>query len=80
MRTFRLALLLATGIALAASIGLARPASDAGPYKVLKMAKVGGEGGFDYIFADVAARRGMLRKSDIVMVFIFSLKYCTVNM
>ncbi len=57
MRTFRLALLLATGIALAASIGLARPASDAGPYKVLKMAKVGGEGGFDYIFADVAARR-----------------------
>ena len=57
MRTFRLALLLATGIALAASIGLARPASNAGPYKVLKMAKVGGEGGFDYIFADVAARR-----------------------
>src|ERR1019366_10019849 len=29
----------------------------AGPYKVLKTAKVGGEGGFDYIFADVKARR-----------------------
>jgi DNA-binding beta-propeller fold protein YncE len=27
------------------------------PYKILKTAKVGGEGGFDYIFADVAARR-----------------------
>src|SRR6516164_4182582 len=29
----------------------------AGPYKVLKTAKVGGEGGYDYIFADVKGRR-----------------------
>jgi hypothetical protein len=29
----------------------------AGPYKVLKTAKVGGEGGYDYIFADVEGRR-----------------------
>src|SRR3984957_2171080 len=28
-----------------------------GPYKVLKTAKVGGEGGWDYIFADAAGRR-----------------------
>jgi DNA-binding beta-propeller fold protein YncE len=28
-----------------------------GPYKVLKTAKVGGEGGFDYVYADSAARR-----------------------
>jgi len=28
-----------------------------GAYKVLKVAKTGGEGGFDYIYADVAARR-----------------------
>ena len=28
-----------------------------GPYKILKTAKVGGEGGFDYIFADVEGRR-----------------------
>ncbi len=28
-----------------------------GPYKVLKTAKVGGEGGYDYIFADSKARR-----------------------
>ncbi len=28
-----------------------------GPYKVLKTARVGGEGGWDYIFADSAGRR-----------------------
>jgi len=28
-----------------------------GPYKVIKTAKVGGEGGWDYIYADVAGRR-----------------------
>ena len=28
-----------------------------GPYKVLKTAKVGGEGGWDYIYADPAGRR-----------------------
>jgi len=32
-------------------------AQDAGPYKVLKRVKVGGEGGWDYIYADAAARR-----------------------
>ncbi len=33
-----------------------QPATD-GPYKVLKSARVGGEGGTDYIYADVAGRR-----------------------
>jgi len=28
-----------------------------GPYKVLKTARVGGEGGWDYIYADSAARK-----------------------
>src|SRR5690349_18149360 len=28
-----------------------------GPYKVLKTARVGGEGNWDYIYADVAGRR-----------------------
>jgi DNA-binding beta-propeller fold protein YncE len=41
-------------IATFASIGLAQ---QAGPYKVLKTAKVGGEGGWDYIYADAAGRR-----------------------
>jgi DNA-binding beta-propeller fold protein YncE len=32
-------------------------AQDAGPYKVLQRARVGGEGGWDYIYADAAGRR-----------------------
>lgn len=43
----------AVAIATFAPIGLAQP----GPYKVLKTARVGGEGGWDYIYADVAGRR-----------------------
>ncbi|MEP6781150.1 MAG: hypothetical protein ABJC26_14740, partial [Gemmatimonadaceae bacterium] len=35
----------------------AAPAPTDGPYKVLKTVKVGGEGGSDYIYADVAGRR-----------------------
>jgi hypothetical protein len=43
-------------IAMAMAVGSARqPAS--GPYKVIKTARVGGEGGWDYIFADSGARR-----------------------
>ena len=50
---------------LSASIGLvlfvagaafAQPAGG-GPYKVIKTARVGGEGSWDYVYADVAARR-----------------------
>jgi DNA-binding beta-propeller fold protein YncE len=37
--------------------GFAKQASTEGPYKVLKAAKVGGEGGTDYIFADAVGRR-----------------------
>ena len=37
-----------------AAVGMAQ---EAGPYKVLKTAKVGGEGGWDYIYADAAGRR-----------------------
>ena len=55
MRRFSLtcALLMAT----VPFIGSAQSASEAGPYKVIKTAKVGGEGGFDYINADVDGRR-----------------------
>ena len=35
----------------------AAPAQQDGPYKVLTTARVGGEGGSDYIYADVAGRR-----------------------
>ena len=57
MRRFCLAVVLAAVIAMLASVGLAQHDPTAGPYKVLKTAKVGGEGGFDYISADVEGRR-----------------------
>jgi DNA-binding beta-propeller fold protein YncE len=53
MRRFHVVL---AGIALSASIGFAQQAAT-GPYKVLKTAKVGGAGGFDYVYADGAGRR-----------------------
>lgn len=57
MRPISSTVVLAAGIVMLASMGLAQQAPTAGPYKVLKTAKVGGEGGFDYIFADVEGRR-----------------------
>src|SRR5579862_9010472 len=45
---------------LLAAIGMAQ---DSGPYKVLKVAKVGGDGGFDYVYADVAGRRLYIPRS-----------------
>jgi DNA-binding beta-propeller fold protein YncE len=57
MRPFCLAVVLAAAIAMLGSLGLAQHDPTAGPYKVLKTAKVGGEGGFDYISADVEGRR-----------------------
>ena len=47
-------LVLASMVAAVPSSSLAQ---SAGPYKVLQTAKVGGEGGFDYVYADDAARR-----------------------
>ncbi|MGA2197751.1 MAG: hypothetical protein ABSH40_20975, partial [Bryobacteraceae bacterium] len=44
-------------IATVAIIALAQPVPATGPYKVVKTAKVGGDGGFDYVYADVDGRR-----------------------
>lgn len=44
---------LAAALALSATLGMAQD----GPYKVMKTAKVGGLGGFDYIYADDVGRR-----------------------
>jgi len=38
-------------------------AQDAGPYKIVKKAKVGGEGGFDYVYADEAGRKLYIPRS-----------------
>src|SRR5438093_3142487 len=53
----RFASILTSAIAVAVAIGSAQQPSSGGPYKVLKTARVGGEGGWDYIYADVAGRR-----------------------
>ncbi len=57
MRRVSLAFALA---AMVASAGFAQPA---GPYKVIKTAKVGGAGGFDYVYADAAGRRLYIPRS-----------------
>jgi len=57
MRQFCFVVVIAAGMGLLASMGSAQEAAAGGPYKVLKTAKVGGDGGFDYINADVKGRR-----------------------
>jgi len=57
MRRFYVPVVFTLGIAVLASLGLAQQAPTAGPYKLLKTVKIGGEGGFDYVYADAAGRR-----------------------
>src|SRR2546430_8929619 len=54
--------LVTVGIAALASIGIAQ-APAAGPYRVLNTAKVGGAGGFDYVYADSDGRRLYIPRS-----------------
>jgi len=49
--------ILTGAILFAVAIGSAQQPSSGGPYRVMKRANVGGEGGWDYIYADVAGRR-----------------------
>ena len=53
----RVSLVLVIAIAMLASTGLVLQSQTGGPYKVLKTAKVGGLGGFDYVYADSDGRR-----------------------
>jgi DNA-binding beta-propeller fold protein YncE len=55
MRPFCLAF--AVGTVIVTFLGMAQQAPTAGPYKVLRTAKVGGTGGFDYVYADAIGRR-----------------------
>ena len=48
--------LFATAVVLLAASGLSLHAQS-GPYKLLQTLKVGGEGGFDYVYADSASRK-----------------------
>ncbi len=64
----------AIAIAMVASSGLARQAAGDGPYKVLKTAKVGGVGGFDYVYADSDGRKLYIpRTGDGARVTVFNL-------
>jgi hypothetical protein len=57
MRSISRIVVLTAALATFTSMGLAQQAPSTAPYKVLKTAKAGGEGGYDYIFADSKARR-----------------------
>src|SRR5215470_14000691 len=54
---YRFAVIMVLAIVLAGAVSSAQQPVNGGPYKVLKTAKVGGEGNWDYIYADSAGRR-----------------------
>ena len=53
----RIASIVVLAIGLSVAITSAQQPSATGPYKVLKSARVGGEGNWDYIYADPAVTR-----------------------
>jgi DNA-binding beta-propeller fold protein YncE len=53
----RVLMLTAAFTIVASGFSLAQQPASAGPYKVIKTVKAGGEGGFDYVYADSADRR-----------------------
>jgi DNA-binding beta-propeller fold protein YncE len=66
---FRLAAILTIAITLTAGLfGSAQQPASPRPYKVLKTARVGGEGGWDYIYADDAGRRLYIPRRGIAAV------------
>jgi DNA-binding beta-propeller fold protein YncE len=61
------------GLTVLAFAGLAQ---QAGPYKVVKTVKVGGAGGFDYVYADVDGRRLYIPRpgaADVARITVFDL-------
>jgi len=61
------------GVATFAFLSLAQQAPTSGPYKVLKTAKVGGAGGFDYVNADEAGRRLYVARRGPSRINVFNL-------
>jgi DNA-binding beta-propeller fold protein YncE len=57
MRRWWPAILMTTAMAISASMGMAQNTTSSGPNKVLKKIKVGGDGTFDYLSADIEGRR-----------------------
>jgi DNA-binding beta-propeller fold protein YncE len=61
---------LALGVLVGASAGLAQDAaSTEGPYKVTRSEKVGGNGGFDYVYADTDGRKLYIPRGNRVDAF-----------
>jgi DNA-binding beta-propeller fold protein YncE len=56
-------LLVATAAVLSSNLGFWQQAEAAGPYKIISTVKVGGEGGFDYVYADTASRKLYIPRS-----------------
>ena len=55
--------LLTAGLTTVAATSFALPRAGDGPYHVLKTAKVGGDGGFDYVYADSDGRKLYVARS-----------------
>jgi len=60
-------------IGMSAAVSFAQPAAS-GPYRILRTARVGGTGGFDYVFADAVGRRLYIpRTGQAARVSVFNL-------
>ena len=59
----RMGLLMSCGVALIATVGFTRVALPDAGYQVQKTVKVGGDGGFDYVYADSDGRRLYVARS-----------------
>ena len=73
MRFLRGVFVMLAAMVLTATVVAAQPGPADGPYKLLKTAKVGGDGAFDYISADVAARRLYIPRRDPSGLTVFNL-------
>jgi DNA-binding beta-propeller fold protein YncE len=69
----RFCLIPATAVALFAFAAIGQQVPSSGPYKVLKTAKTGGAGGFDYIYADSDGRRLYIPRRNPSRVTVFNL-------
>src|SRR5438270_13223050 len=56
-------IVLAAGIGILPRLGYSQQNSTGQPYKVIKSVKVGGAGGFDYVFADSDSRKLFIPRS-----------------
>lgn len=70
----KLCVVFAVVVAMCALGGVAVLAQESGPYKVLKTAKVGGDGGWDYVYADEADRQLYIpRSGQVGRITVFNL-------